>query len=144
SKRGIGSVVGLMRPRTAALPTVGVSSNAPAGARRFFAAPSRFEFGGPIWGMKTGRMTGHRADGEYGIWGQARCLGRKTKRQQAAALQTLRAYHRPLHPRLRGRNHRDQRRGRMGPYGDRHGVCGVRGAPGPPYARFHERQGASF
>jgi len=33
------------------------------------------------------------------IWGQARCLGRKTKRQQAAALQALRAYKRALHVR---------------------------------------------
>jgi len=43
------------------------------------------------------------------IWGQTRCLGIETKRQQAAALQALRAYQRPLHPRQRVRNHRDQR-----------------------------------
>ncbi|HOK79143.1 MAG TPA: hypothetical protein PLW35_15635, partial [Verrucomicrobiota bacterium] len=79
-----------------------------AGARRFFAAPNRCMFGGPICGIETGRMTGHRADGEYGIWGQTRCLGMKTKRQQAAALQALRAYQRPLHPRQRVKNHWDQ------------------------------------
>ncbi|HOK76565.1 MAG TPA: hypothetical protein PLW35_02455, partial [Verrucomicrobiota bacterium] len=33
----------------------------------------------------------------------------KTKRQQAAALQALRAYQCPLHPRERVINHRDQR-----------------------------------
>jgi len=65
-----------MRPGTAALPTAGVSSNASAGARAFLPAPSRCMFGGPIWGMETGRMTGHWADGEYGIWGQARCFVR--------------------------------------------------------------------
>ncbi len=43
------------------------------------------------------------------IWGQTRCLCIKTKRQQAVALQTLRAYQRPLHPRQRVRNHWDQR-----------------------------------
>ena len=43
------------------------------------------------------------------IWFQARCLRIETKRQQAAALQALRAYQRPLHPRQRGRNHFDQR-----------------------------------
>ncbi len=32
-------------------------------------------FGGPICGIETRRTTGHRADGEYGIWGQTRCLG---------------------------------------------------------------------
>ncbi len=63
SKRGIGSVVGLMRPRTAALPTVGVSSNASAGARRFFAAPSRCIFGRPIYVIETCPMIGRRADG---------------------------------------------------------------------------------
>jgi len=41
----------------------------------------------------------------------------KTKRQQAAALQTLRACQRPLHARQRVRNHHDNRRDRMGPYG---------------------------
>ena len=43
------------------------------------------------------------------IWGQTRCLGMKTKRQQAVALQTLRACQRPLHPRQGVRNHWDQR-----------------------------------
>ncbi|HOK76176.1 MAG TPA: hypothetical protein PLW35_00470 [Verrucomicrobiota bacterium] len=42
------------------------------------------------------------------IWFQTRCLRTRTKRQQAAALQALRAYQRPLHPRQRGRNHWDQ------------------------------------
>jgi len=65
-----------MRPRTAALPTVGVSSNALAGARRFFAASNRCMFGCPIWGIETRRMTGHLADGEYGIWGQTHCFRR--------------------------------------------------------------------
>jgi len=40
---------------------------------------------------------------------QARCLRIRKKRQQAAALQTLCAYQRPLHRRQRVRNHRDQR-----------------------------------
>ena len=71
-------------------------------------APNRCMFGGPIWGMETGRMTGHWADGEYGIWGQTRCLGIETKRQQAAALQTLRVCQRPLHPRQRVRYRWDQ------------------------------------
>ncbi len=58
------------------------------------------------------------------IWGQALCLGRKTKRQQAAALQTLRAYQRPLHP--------------LGPYGDRHVVWAERqsGSKLPHSKRF--------
>jgi len=64
----------LMRPRTAALPTVGVFSKASAGARRFFAAPNWCMFGGPICGIAKRRMTGHLANGEYGIWGQARSL----------------------------------------------------------------------
>jgi len=55
------------------------------------------------------------------IWCQARCLRIRTKRQQAAALQALRAYQRPLHPRQRVRNRLDQRRDRM-PSGDRHAV----------------------
>ncbi|MGC8990948.1 MAG: hypothetical protein ACP5MD_12580, partial [Verrucomicrobiia bacterium] len=42
-------------------------------------------------------------------WGQTRCSRIKTKRQQAAALQALRAYQRPLHRRQRVRNHWDQR-----------------------------------
>ena len=63
------------------------------------------------------------------IWGQTRCLGMKTKRQQAAALQALRAYQRPVHPRRRVGNHRDQRRDRMGPYGDRHVVGSERHMP---------------
>jgi len=49
------------------------------------------------------------------IWFQARCLHIKTKRQQAAALQTLRAYQRPLHPRRRAKNHWGQRHDPMGP-----------------------------
>ncbi len=57
-----------------------------------------------------------------GVWGQARCLAIKTKRQQAAALETLRAYQRPMHPRQRVTNHRDGRPDPMGPYGDRHVV----------------------
>ncbi len=93
------SVIGLMQPGTAALPTVGVHCNALAGPQRFFAAPNRCMFGGRICGTESRRMAGHRADGEYGIWGQTRCLGMKTKRQQAAALQTLRAYQRPMRPR---------------------------------------------
>ncbi len=36
-------------------------------------------------------------------------FGYKTKRQQAAALQTLHAYQRPLHRQQHVRNHRDQR-----------------------------------
>ncbi len=104
-----------MRPSTAAHPAVGVSSNALAGARRFFAAPSRCMFGGPICGIETGRMTGHRTDGEYAIWGQTRCLCRRTKRQQAAALQALRACQRSRHLQQRVRNRWDQRRDRMGP-----------------------------
>jgi len=47
----------------------------------------------------------------------------QTKRQQAAALQTLRACQRHQHPRQRVKDHRDQGRDRMGPYGDRHVVC---------------------
>ena len=43
------------------------------------------------------------------IWFQARRLGMNTKRQQAAALQALRANQRPLHPRQRLSNHWDQR-----------------------------------
>ncbi len=55
-------------------------------------------------------------------WGQTRCLGMTTKRQQAAALQTLRACQYPLHPPQRVRYHRDQRRDRIRPHGDRHVV----------------------
>jgi len=56
------------------------------------------------------------------IWGHTRCLGMETKRQQAAALQTLRACQRPMHPRQRVKEHRDQRRDRIRRYGDRHVV----------------------
>jgi len=59
-------------------------------------------------------------------WGQTRWSRIKRKRQQAAALQTLRACQRPLHPRQRVTNHRDQRRKATGPNGDRHVVCDVR------------------
>ncbi len=49
------------------------------------------------------------ADSQMPIWGQAHCLCITTKRQQAAALQALRACQSPLHPRQRVRNHWDQR-----------------------------------
>ncbi|HOK79077.1 MAG TPA: hypothetical protein PLW35_15300, partial [Verrucomicrobiota bacterium] len=49
-------------------------------------------------------------------------MGIETKRQQAAALQTLRACQRALHLQQRVRDHWDQGRDRMGPYGDRHAV----------------------
>ncbi|HOK78612.1 MAG TPA: hypothetical protein PLW35_12945, partial [Verrucomicrobiota bacterium] len=48
---------------------------------------------------------------------------------QAAALQALRAYQRPLHPRRRVRSYRDQRRDRMTRYGDRHIVGSERYRP---------------
>ena len=60
------------------------------------------------------------------IWGQTRCLAIETKRQQAAALQTLRGYQRAPHPRQRVRNHWDQRPDLMGRYGDRHVVWAYR------------------
>jgi len=78
------------------------------------------------WDQRRSRM------GPYGdrhvvfyvmpIWFQASWLCIRTKRQQAAALQALRAYQRLLHTRRRVRSHWDHRRDRMGPYGDRHGV----------------------
>jgi len=69
-----------------------------------------------------GKPSGSAAGSNGAIWGQTRYLGIRTKRQQAAALQTLRACQRPQHQRQRVDNHRDQRRDRMGPYGDRHVV----------------------
>jgi len=55
-------------------------------------------------------------------WGQTRWSSIKRKRQQAAALQTLRACQRVVHPRQGVRNHWDQRRDQTRPYGDRHVV----------------------
>ena len=73
------------------------------------------------------RGTRERGFADDAAWGQTRYWCIRTKRQQAAALQTLRACHRPLHPPQRVRYHRDQRRDRTRPHGDRHVVCDVRG-----------------
>ncbi len=74
---------------------------------------------------------------------QARWLRIETKRQQAAALQTLRAYQRPLHPRRRVRNYRDRRAfpcdgvvGQISQPGVAEGPGGVQGPGALPVRRL--------
>jgi len=54
------------------------------------------------------KPSGSAARSNEAISGQTRCLCTNTKRQQAAALQALRAYQRPLHPLQRVKRHWDQ------------------------------------
>ncbi len=78
----------------------------------------------PDWFQPRKARSTRKGFADDAVWGQTRCSSIKTKRQQAAALQTLRACQRPVHPQQRVRNHRDQRRDPTGPHGDRHVVLG--------------------
>ncbi len=131
---GARSVIGLMRPRTAALPAP-LRFPTRCGSAGILARPQPVNVQAPGLRDPNWYKIGSRPDGEYRIWGQTRCLCIKTKRQQAAALQTLRAYQRPLHPRQRVKYHSDQRRDRMGPYGDRH-VVGLQRRRAAPWPRL--------